>query len=266
LAAAAITVALASNTLQDFMHSVLFNQMLEQDKSLNGIEKCFKYMSDVVEQQREGEKFTQQQMIFLRIMCLSSVLHGSSSTVSSMRTRGLMQLMFAPYWSMSDIQRDAVRRSKEIISDLPLKAKMLTYLRITAHTACMELAVVVTIVIYWHTVLSDGAVTSNWNGVYDEMLRTSNSTTWNVSRGQDPRIISDLIYLMTDVLLASLSLAAVCPVPISALLILLLPITIVIQVFLFVSLCFERLCCGLTDAFAGRIHDATASRSGISGV
>ena len=214
---------------------MLFNQMLEQDRSLNGIEKCFKYMKDAVEQGERGKsllrgKFTEQQMKFLHIMCVSSVLHGTSSTISSMRTRGLVQLLFMPYWSMSDVQRDAVRSAKQIISTLPLTAKISTYLRIAANTCCMELAVVVCIVTYWHTVLSDGAVTSNWNGVYDEMLRATNGT-WDVSRGQDPRHLNDLIFLITDVLLASLSLAAVCPVPISSMLSILAPITIMIQVF-----------------------------------
>ena len=210
--------------------------MLEQDKSLNGIEKCFKYKKDAVEQGERG-KFTEQQMKFLHIMCVSSVLHGTSSTISSMRTRGLVQLLFMPYWSMSDVQRDAVRSAKQIISTLPLKAKICTYLRIAANTCCMELAVVVCIVTYWHTVLSDGAVTSNWNGVYDEMLHATNGT-WDVSRGQDPRHLIDLIFLITDVLLASLSLAAVCPVPISSMLSILAPITIMIQVFP----SFERAC------------------------
>jgi hypothetical protein len=83
--------------------------------------------------------------------------------------------------------------------------------------------------VYAHTVLSDGAVVSTWNGVYDEMLKFSN-TTWDVSRGQDPRYLGDLIALMSDVLLSSLCFTAVFPVPICASLILLLPIAVIIQV------------------------------------
>jgi hypothetical protein len=96
----------------------------------------------------------------------------------------------------------------------------------------MELASFVCLGVYTHTVFSDGAVVSNWNGAYDEMLATSNvSSSWDVSRGQDPRYFNDAIYLMSDMLIASLCFTAVFPVPILASLILLLPIAIIIQVY-----------------------------------
>ena len=101
------------------------------------------------------------------------------------------------------------------------------------NTSVMELASFACLVVYAHTVLSDGAVVSNVNGVYDEMLATSNvSSSWVVSRGQDPRYLSDLIYLICDLLMASLCFTAVFPVPMLASLILLLPIAAIIQVLL----------------------------------
>jgi hypothetical protein len=62
------------------------------------------------------------------------------------------------------------------------------------------------------------------------MLRASNVSSWDVSRGADPRFIKDLLYLMSDALLACLAVCSMFPVPVSASLILLLPVTLVIQV------------------------------------
>jgi hypothetical protein len=62
------------------------------------------------------------------------------------------------------------------------------------------------------------------------MLRASNFSSWNVSRGTDPRFLKDLLYLMSDALLACLAFCSMFPVPVSASLILLLPVTLVIQV------------------------------------
>ena len=72
---------------------------------------------------------------------------------------------------------------------------------------------------------------------YDEMLRTSNDSSWNISEGQDPRFINELLYFMSDALLACLAFCSLFPVPVSASLILLLPVTLVIQVRSPVFLC-----------------------------
>jgi hypothetical protein len=40
---------------------------------------------------------------------------------------------------------------------------------------------------YLHSVLSDGAITSTWIGVYDEMLSLSTFSSWNATYGMDPR-------------------------------------------------------------------------------
>ena len=78
--------------------------------------------------------------------------------------------------------------------------------------------------------LSNGAVTATWSGVYDEMLRMSNFSSWNVSRGQDPRYINDLLFLMSDALLSCLAFCSMFPIPVSASFVLLLPVTLIIQV------------------------------------
>ena len=62
------------------------------------------------------------------------------------------------------------------------------------------------------------------------MLRASNDSSWNFSQGQDPRFINEILYLMSDALLACLAFCSLFPVPVSASLILLLPVTLIIQV------------------------------------
>jgi hypothetical protein len=160
-------------------------------------------------------------------MCLSSVLHGAESSISSARTRGLMQLMLVRLWPLSALQKEVVLSVKKALSRFPLRSRLAIYLRVVVNTSIMELTAYVCLAVYAHTILSDGAVTANWNGVYGEPL---GYMLWDVSRGQDPRYLNDLIYLMSDCLLASLCFTAVFPVPISASLILLLPIAVIIQV------------------------------------
>ena len=209
------------------MHSVLFDHHLEQDSDASqcrAIQECFDYHAQHCESQ-----FTPRQMAFMRIMCLSSLLHGAESSIASARTRGLMQLLFMGLWPMSAHQKEVVLSVKRAISRFRLRDRLSIYLRVAVNTSTMELTAFVCLVVYAHTVLSDGAVVSSWNGVYDEMLKFSNAT-WDVSRGQDPRYLSDLIYLMSDLLIACLCLTAVFPVPFCASLILLLPIAVIIQV------------------------------------
>ena len=216
------------------MHSVLFDRHLEQDSDAShcrAIQECFDNYAEHCESQ-----FTPHQMAFMKVMCLSSVLHGGKSTISSARTRGLMQLMFMRLWPMSALEKEVVLSVKRTLSRFALRNRLAIYLRVIVNTSVMELTAYVCLAVYAHTVLSDGAVVSMWNGVYDEMLRSSNST-WDVSRGQDPRYIADVVTLMSDVVLASLGLYAVFPMPISASLILLLPIAVIIQV------CRPRPCC-----------------------
>jgi hypothetical protein len=212
------------------MHSVLFDHHLEQDSDASqcrAIQECFDYHAQHCESQ-----FTPRQMAFMRIMCLSSLLHGAESSIASARTRGLMQLLFMRLWPMSAHQKEVVLSVKRAISRFRLRDRLSIYLRVAVNTSTMELTAFVCLVVYAHTVLSDGAVVSSWNGVYDEMLKVSyvNVTSWDVSRGQDPRYLNDLIYLMSDLLISCLCLTAVFPVPICASLILLLPIAVIIQV------------------------------------
>ena len=144
-----------------------------------------------------------------------------------------MQLMFMRLFPMSAHQKEVVLNVRRAVSRFRLRDRLSIFLRVIVNTSVMELASFVCLVVYAHTVLSDGAITSNWNGVYDEMLATSNvSSSWVVSRGQDPRYLNDAIYLMSDLLIASLCFTAVFPVPILASLILLLPIAVIIQVLL----------------------------------
>ena len=147
-----------------------------------------------------------------------------------------MQLMFIRLFPMSSHQKEVVLNVTRAVSRFRLRDRLSIFLRVMVNTSVMELASFACLVVYAHTVLSDGAVVSNVNGVYDEMLATSNitnvSSSWVVSRGQDPRYLSDLIYLNCDLLLASLCFTAVFPVPILASLILLLPIAVIIQVLL----------------------------------
>jgi len=202
------------------MHSVLFDHHLEQDTDVSQcrvIQKCFDYHSQHCESQ-----FTPLQIAFMRIMCLSSLLHGSESSISSTRTRGLIQLLFMRLWPMSAHQKEVVLNVRRVILRFRLRDRLLIYMRLAANTSTMELTAVMSLIVYAHTVLSDGAVVSNWNGVY--------SGYFDFSRGQDPVYTNDSIYLMSDCLLASLCLTALFPVPICASLILLLPMAVIVQV------------------------------------
>jgi CheY-like chemotaxis protein len=230
LAAVLQIAALAAHTMaQKLVHSVLFDLYLERDNNgsqCRAILECF----DTHAQRCESQTFTSRQRAFMKIVCLSSVLHGSKSSISSFRTRGLMQLMFLRLWPMSGLEQEVVAHVNGELSGLQLQTRFFVCLRILANTSIMELASWMGLILYAHTVISDGAVTSNWNGVYSEMLRGSKFTSWNVSHGQDPRYTKDLIYLMSDSLLACLGFCAIFPVPISASLILLLPVALVVQV------------------------------------
>jgi hypothetical protein len=210
------------------MHSVLFDHHLEQEgvtSRCDAIQDCF-----ATHAQRCESEFTSHQMSFMRIVCLSSALHGAESTISSARTRGLMQLLFMRLWPMSVQEKEVALRVKQVVSGLCLRARLSVFMRVAAHTSIMELATWMAFLLYLHTVLSDGAVTSTWIGVYDEMLRLSNFSSWNVSQGQDPRYTNDLLFLMSDLLLACLAFCSLFPLPVSACLLLLLPVTLTIQV------------------------------------
>ena len=210
------------------MHSVLFDGLLQQDSDMSpcrAIQGSFDYHS-------QFSQFTPTQKAFTRVMCLSSLLHGTESSISSARTCGLMQLMFMRLFPLSAHQKEVVLNVERAVSRFRLRDRLSIFLRVVVNTSVMELASFVCLVVYAHTVFSDGAVVSNWNGAYEEMLATSNvSSSWEVSRGQDPRYFNDAIYLMSDMLIASLCFTAVFPVPILASLILLLPIAIIIQVY-----------------------------------
>ena len=219
------------------MHSVLFDHHLERDGDellCDVIQECFDTHA-----QRCQSQFSSRQLAFMNAICLSSALHGSQSTIASARTRGLTQLLFLRLWPMSAHENAVVVSVKNAMSELGLKARLSVYMRVAANTSIMEVAAWVGLALYAHTVVSNGAVVSTWNGVYDEMLRASNFTTWNFSRGQDPRYINDLLYLMGDMLIISLACCSIFPVPISASLILLAPVTVITQV----RFCYLFACC-----------------------
>jgi hypothetical protein len=212
------------------MHSVLFDHYLERSgngSQCHDILECFDahYKAHPCKSQ-----FTDRMMTFMKIMCLSSALHGDKSTISSPRTRGLMMLMFLRLWPASTQENEVILNVSKSMRSFGLRDRFLIYARVTANTSIMELAAWVGLMLFAHTMLSNGAVTANWTGVYDEMLRFSNFSSWNVSRGQDPRYTNDLLYLMTDSLLACLAFCSMFPIPFSAFLILLLPMTLIIQV------------------------------------
>ena len=166
----------------------------------------------------------------MRVICLSSVLHGATSSIASARTRGILQLAILPLWPLSALQKEVVLSVRTAIAPFGLRYRLAIFLRAAVHTSFMEMTAFVCLAVYAHSVFSDGAVVSMWNGVYDEMLSMSNFSSWDVSRGQDPRYISEVIFLMSDILLASLCFTAVFPVPVGASLILLLPMAATIQV------------------------------------
>ena len=169
-------------------------------------------------------------MIFMRIMCLSSALHGSESTISSARTRGLMQILFVRLWPLSSQEKEVALHVKCVVSHLCLRARLAVYMQLAVNTSIMELAAWLGFLLYLHAMLSNGAVTNTWIGAYDEMLRFSNYSFWDNSRGQDPRYLNDLIYVMSDSLLACLAFCSLFPISVSASLILLLPVVLLIQV------------------------------------
>jgi hypothetical protein len=219
------------------MHSVLFDQLLERDGNellCDAIQECFDTHA-----QRCQSQFSSRQLIFMNVMCLSSALHGSQSTIASARTRGLTQLLFLRLWPMSAHENAVVVNVKNAMSELGLKARLSVYMRVAANTSIMELVAWMGLLLYAHTVLSNGAVVSTWNGAYVEMLSVSNFTVWNVSRGQDPRYTVDLLYLMHNMLLVSLACCSIFPVPISASLIVLAPVMVIIQV----RFCYCVACC-----------------------
>jgi hypothetical protein len=144
-----------------------------------------------------------------------------------------MQLMFMRLFPMSAHQKEVVHNARRAVLRFRLRDRLSIFLRVVVNTSVMELASFVCLSVYAHTVLSDGAVVFNWNGVYAEMLATSNvSSSWDVSRGQDPRYFNDAINFMCNMLIASLCFTAVFPVPILASLVLLLPVAAIIQVLL----------------------------------
>ena len=217
------------------MHSVLFDHHLERDDGTSQcrvIQECFDAHA-----QRCESQFSPHQMTFMRIMCISSALHGAESTISSQRTRGLMQLLFLRLWPMTPQEKDVTLGVNNAMLCHGLRTRLSIIARVAVHTSIMELVAWLGFIVYAHTILSNSAVTGVWDGLYDEMLQKS-AKPWNVSRGQDPRIISDMIHLMSDNLLACLAFCSIFPVPVSASLIMLLPMTLWIQVC--ACVCFLR--------------------------
>ncbi len=214
-------------TPQKLMHSVLFDHHLEREDSTSQcrvIQECF----DAHAQRCEAQ-FSSHQMTFMRIMCISSALHGAGSTISSQRTRGLMQLLFLRLWPMTPREKEVALSVKKTMQCHGLHVRLSILARVAVHTSIMELVAWLGLIVYAHTILSNSAVTGVFTGFYDEMLQKS-SNPWNVSRGQDPRFVGDMIHLMSDNLLACLAFCSIFPVPVSASLILLLPVTLWIQV------------------------------------
>ena len=217
------------------MHSVLFDHHL--DREVDGSQcKAIQAIFDTHAQRCESD-FMSHRMAFMQIICLSSALHGAESTISSVRRRGLMQLLFMRLWPMSAQEKEVALYVKRVVSHLDLRAKLSVFMHVAVNTSIMELAAWMGFMWYLHTLLSDGAVIGSWIGLYDDMLRFSNHSSWDNSRGQDPRYLKDLIYLMSDALLAALTICSMFPTPISASLVLLLPATLLIQVCCLFALC-----------------------------
>jgi hypothetical protein len=210
------------------MHSVLFDHHLEREVAGSQCE-AIQDIFDTHSLRCESE-FSFYQMTFMQIVCLSSALHGAESSVSSARTRGIIQLLFMRLWPMSAQEKEVALYVKRAVSRLGVRARLSVFMRVTVNTSVMELAAWLGLLLYLHTILSNGAVSYAWIGVYDELLRFSNYTSWDNSRGQDPRYLKDLIHFMSDALLACLALCSLFPIPVSASLILLLPATFIIQV------------------------------------
>jgi hypothetical protein len=210
------------------MHSVLFDHHLERvggGPQCRVIQECF----DAHVQRCHGQ-FTAKQVGFMRVLCLSSALHASESTISSARTRGLLMLLFMRLWPLRQPEKEVILNVKQTLSHFGLRDRLYIYAKVAVNTSIMELAAWLGLLLYAHTMLVNGAVTATWSGVYDEMLRMSKFSSWNVSRGQDPRYLNDLIFLMSHALLSCLALCSMFPVPFSASFILLLPVTLIVQV------------------------------------
>ena len=112
-------------TLQKFMHSVLFDHYLEREVFGSQCEALQEYFNTHAQHcKSEGLVFTQQQKTFMKIMCLSSVLHGNESTISSLRTRGLMQLLFVRLWPMSNREKDVALHVQRVVSSIGLRARL----------------------------------------------------------------------------------------------------------------------------------------------
>ena len=210
------------------MHSVLFDHHLERDNAgsqCRVIQECFDAYA-----QRCQSQFTPQAMTVMRVICLSSALHGEKSTISSARTRGLVMLLFLRLWPASSQEQEVILNVKKCISRFGIRDRLCICMRVAVNTSVVELAAWLGLMLYAHTMLSNGAITASWNGVYDEKLRNSNFSSWNLQRGQDPRYMNDLIFLMSDCLMASLAFCCMFPLPVSAFLILVLPISLIVQV------------------------------------
>ena len=149
-----------------------------------------------------------------------------------------MQLLFMRLWPMSGQEKEVALHVKRVVSHLGVRSKISVFMHVAVNTSIMELAAWMGFLWYLHTLLSDGAVIGSWIGTYDEMLlHFSNNSSWDNSRGQDPRYLKDLIYLMSDALLAALTICSMFPTPISASLVLLLPATLLIQACCLFALC-----------------------------
>ena len=146
------------------MHSVLFDHHLEREgfgSQCEAVEECF----DTHAQRCEAE-FSLHQMAFMRITCLSSVLHGAASTISSARTRGIMQLLFLRLWPMSSLEKEVALHVNGALLRLGLRARLGILIRVAVNTSIMELTSWLGFLLYVHTVMSDGVVSSTWIGVY----------------------------------------------------------------------------------------------------
>ena len=145
------------------MHSVLFDHHLEREglgSQCEAVEECFDTHA-----QRCDAEFSLNQMAFMRITCLSSVLHSAASTISSVRTRGIMQLLFLRLWPMSSLEKEVVLRVNSSLLRLGLRARFGIFMRVAVNTSIMELASWLGFLLYAHTMMSDGAVSSTWIGM-----------------------------------------------------------------------------------------------------
>ena len=146
------------------MHSVLFDHHLEREglsSQCEAVEECF----DTHAQRCEAE-FSLHQMAFMRIMCLSSVLHGAASTISSARTRGIMQLLFLRLWPMSSLEKEVALHVSGALLRLGLRARFDIFMRVAVNTSISDIVSWLGFLLYAHTMMSDGAISSTWIGMY----------------------------------------------------------------------------------------------------